>query len=84
MADRTRTQIGALSGGQRRRAFLARALAADPDLYLLDEPVTGVDITTQEDLVAPPRSARQSAARRSSRRRTISAPPPTTSTNWSR
>lgn len=51
MADRARTQIGALSGGQRRRAFLARALAANPDLYLLDEPVTGVDITTQEDLM---------------------------------
>jgi ABC-type Mn2+/Zn2+ transport system ATPase subunit len=50
MAERSRTQIGSLSGGQRRRAFLARALAADPDLYLLDEPVTGVDITTQEDL----------------------------------
>lgn len=51
MAERARTQIGSLSGGQRRRAFLARALAADPDLYLLDEPVTGVDITTQEDLM---------------------------------
>lgn len=44
-------QIGALSGGQRRRVFLARALAADPDLYLLDEPVTGVDATTQEELM---------------------------------
>ncbi len=52
MADRRRDQIGALSGGQRRRAFLARAIAAAPDLYLLDEPVTGVDITTQEDLMA--------------------------------
>jgi ABC-type Mn2+/Zn2+ transport system ATPase subunit len=45
-------QIGALSGGQRRRIFLARALASEPDLYLLDEPVTGVDTTTQEDLMA--------------------------------
>ena len=44
-------QIGALSGGQRRRVFLARALAADPDLFLLDEPVTGVDATTQEELM---------------------------------
>jgi ABC-type Mn2+/Zn2+ transport system ATPase subunit len=47
-----RRQIGALSGGQRRRIFLARALAADPELYLLDEPVTGVDTTTEEDLMA--------------------------------
>lgn len=51
MDRHARTQIGRLSGGQRRRAFLARALAAEPDLYLLDEPVTGVDTPTQEDLM---------------------------------
>jgi ABC-type Mn2+/Zn2+ transport system ATPase subunit len=51
MEAQTDRQIGALSGGQRRRVFLARAIAADPDLYLLDEPVTGVDAVTQEDLM---------------------------------
>jgi ABC-type Mn2+/Zn2+ transport system ATPase subunit len=51
MAGSARTQIGRLSGGQRRRAFLARAIAAEADLYLLDEPVTGVDVPTQEDLM---------------------------------
>jgi manganese/zinc/iron transport system ATP- binding protein len=51
MAGEDRRQIGSLSGGQRRRVFLARALAARPDLYLLDEPVTGVDATTEEDLM---------------------------------
>jgi manganese/zinc/iron transport system ATP- binding protein len=51
MAGEDGRQIGALSGGQRRRVFLARAMAAHPDLYLLDEPVTGVDATTEEDLM---------------------------------
>ncbi len=51
MAGHRGTQIGSLSGGQRRRVFLARALAAEPDVFLLDEPVTGVDATTQEDLM---------------------------------
>jgi len=47
----TGVQIGRLSGGQRRRVFLARALAAEPDVFLLDEPVTGIDATTQEELM---------------------------------
>jgi ABC-type Mn2+/Zn2+ transport system ATPase subunit len=51
MLPHARTQIGRLSGGQRRRAFLARAIAAEAELYFLDEPVTGVDVPTQEDLM---------------------------------
>ena len=51
MLANAKTQIGRLSGGQRRRAFLARAIAAEAELYLLDEPVTGVDVPTQEDLM---------------------------------
>lgn len=45
-------QIGALSGGQRKRAFVARAIAQDARLLLLDEPFAGVDIGAQEDLSA--------------------------------
>jgi len=47
-ADR---QIGNLSGGQRQRVFLARALAQESDLYLMDEPFAGVDAATEEAIV---------------------------------
>lgn len=44
-------QIGELSGGQQQRVFLARALVQEPDIFLLDEPFVGVDMTTEEKII---------------------------------
>ncbi len=44
-------QIGELSGGQQQRVFLARALCQMADIYLLDEPFVGVDMTTEEKII---------------------------------
>ena len=58
MSDYRTRQIGELSGGQRKRVFLARALAQDGQVILLDEPFTGVDVKTEEQIIAVLRELR--------------------------
>ncbi|MFC5467909.1 metal ABC transporter ATP-binding protein [Cohnella suwonensis] len=48
IGDLANKKIGALSGGQQQRVFLARALINNPKLLILDEPLTGIDVETQQ------------------------------------
>lgn len=52
IGDLSSRQISELSGGQQQRVFLARALAQDAEIYLMDEPFAGVDASTEDAIVA--------------------------------
>lgn len=51
MEAHSKKQIGELSGGQQQRVFLARALAQQADFFFLDEPLVGIDVTSEEVII---------------------------------
>jgi ABC-type Mn2+/Zn2+ transport system ATPase subunit len=51
LQDYSKRQISKLSGGQQQRVFLARALAMQGQIMILDEPLTGIDVTSQEIII---------------------------------
>lgn len=59
MLDYARRQISQLSGGQQQRIFLARALAQESQVYLMDEPFAGVDAATEEAIMEVLRDLRK-------------------------
>jgi manganese/iron transport system ATP-binding protein len=59
ITDLRHRQIGELSGGQKKRVFLARALAQQGKIILLDEPFTGVDVKTEDQIITLLRALRE-------------------------
>lgn len=51
MEDYKKQQIGELSGGQQQRVFLARALAQEADIFFLDEPLVGIDVDSEKQIM---------------------------------